>query len=172
MIDTQDKTYFPTRGFAWYNRFDIAGHRIHSNISFRRFDANMSWHIPVHSRWTINHMVRYTGMSGNELVPTLLGHLGGHDLFIGLHPYEYMGNYVKMIRAAVQYEWMPRRYLTATWNMGQTDDHYTPPYRFNKPIHGAGLTLGIETFIGPIELSGMTSDEHAFLTYLNIGYKF
>lgn len=172
LIDTQDKTYFPTRGFAWYNRFDIAGHRIHSNISFRRFDANMSWHIPVHSRWTINHMVRYTGVSGNELVPTLIGQFGGHDLFIGLHPYEYMGNYVKMIRAAVQYEWMPRRYLTATWNMGQTDDHYTPPYRFNKPIHGAGLTLGMETFIGPVELSGMTSDEHSFLTYLNVGYKF
>ncbi len=172
LIDTQDKTYFPTRGLTWLNRFDITGRDIRSKISFRRFETNLSWHIPVHPHWTINHTIRYTGMSGNELVPTLLGHLGGHDLFIGLHPYEYTDRYMKMIRAEVQCEWMPHRYLTATWNMGKTDNHYTQPYRFNKPIHGAGLTLGMETFIGPVELSGMTSDEHSFLTYLNIGYKF
>lgn len=171
-IDTQNKTYFANRGFAWLNRFDWASNSIRSNSSFRRFESDLSWIIPLHRQWSFKSVMRFTGISGKDMIPPLQPQLGGHDVFMGLYPREYADRYMKMVQFSLQTEWMPRRYLIATWNMGLTENRYSPVYRFSKPLYGAGLTLGIETLIGPVEVTGMTSRDHPFLTYLNIGYKF
>ncbi len=171
-IDTYNKTYFPTRGFVWFNRFDWAGKAIRSNASFRRFESEISGAVPVHRLWSVSGSYRFAGITAYDLIPPLLPQFGGHDLFMGLYPREYTGRYMKMVQASLQLEWLPRRYLAVTWNMGQVSDRFTALYRFPGAVHGAGITLGAETLIGPVELSGMTGKGHPFLTYLNIGYKF
>lgn len=171
-IDTHNKTYFPTRGFQWFNRFDWSGKAVGSRDAFRRFESDLTWVIPLHPKWSFIQTARFSGISGDIPSPALMPHLGGHDQFAGLYPFEKTGRYMKMIRSGLQWEWLPRRTIAVKWNMGLTENHLSPFYRFHKPVHGAVLTLGAETFIGPVEISGMTSRDHPFLTYLNIGYKF
>lgn len=57
-------------------------------------------------------------------------------------------------------------------NVGNAANQWMGLTPKSSDVKGAGLTVGAETLLGPIEWTIMHSSEHTLLTYFNIGYHF
>ncbi|MBP2681398.1 MAG: hypothetical protein H6Q78_1261, partial [Candidatus Krumholzibacteriota bacterium] len=71
-----------------------------------------------------------------------------------------------------QWEALRERYVILVWNVGNTFDEWPSEITGSRYVNGGGLTLGIDTILGPIEVTAMTSEARDFLMYFNAGYKF
>ncbi len=172
LVDRNNKTYFPTRGHLFYFRVDWADPKFNHGAEFRRFEADVSRLLPIHRRWTGHIRVFAGGIQGADIPIGLRPTLGGVDNFVGLKFRERIGPHVKALQLGLQCELWPHKYAVVRWNMGNVYDRWSTWPTFSNSIYGYALTLGAETFVGPIEITGMTGSEHRFLTYFNIGFKF
>lgn len=172
MVDTYDRTIFPRQGFQSAIRLDWASPAIASHAQYRRYEIVTSWCVPLGPRISWQNKVLIGGLQGAD-VPLGYRHaLGGVGSFVGLEPRERVGNYVKMVQSGLQIEVGSRKYMTGVWNVGNTYSRWNSLSYMAHPIHGFGLSFGMNTLIGPIELTVMTGTLHQFLSHVSIGYRF
>lgn len=172
LVDRYNKTYFPTRGHLVYFRADWADPKFRHDAEFRRFESELTWLWPLHALWTASIRTIAGGIQGADIPIGLNPSLGGADHFVGLKFRERVGRHVKALQLGLQCELSPHKYAVVKWNMGNVYNRWSTWPTFSNSLYGYALTLGAETFVGPIEITGMTGSEHRFLTYFNIGYKF
>ncbi|MCH7897756.1 MAG: hypothetical protein IIC62_00255 [Proteobacteria bacterium] len=93
--------------------------------------------------------------------------------FVGLESQELFGKHLQSFHLALQYEFASKAFLVARANAGNVFDEWDFDIFANDRYEsGIGLTLGLITPFGPLEVSAMHGSRHDFITHLNVGFKF
>ncbi len=185
-MDTYNRPTFPTRGILFNLKgkyvttiSDNWANELFSNalIFLMRYEHS----IEINERNTIRPAFNL-GFTLNDRVPApqhwfILGGQTNKSWFDGFFPFsglrfiEHTGHYTATGRLAWQYKLYPRLYLTPTLDMGYISATVEQLVQEPKLLVGFGLTIGYDSFIGPIELSLMGSNtNNGILNFINIGY--
>ncbi|MBN1153827.1 patatin-like phospholipase family protein [candidate division KSB1 bacterium] len=171
-IDTMDKNAFPTQGHYLLFESDIAYKDSHLSHTFTRHSLKWIGYFKTSQRLSLITRVEFGNVKGSEIPPHLQFFLGGAESFLGLNFQERAGRNVHMIQLGAQYEFLTNRYVIGRCNIGNTFDTWEFFYPFDDYVTGGGITLGMATPIGPIEVTLMSGSQRRLQGYLNIGYKF
>lgn len=172
LIDTYDKTVFPTSGFQTQNIGVWTGKKIYSSASFSSYQSAGMLFAPMTSKVSMIMGWRMARARGKDVPINLQNRLGGATIFLGLDPGERSGRYLRMYQFGFQYEIYPHRYVMLRGNVGNAANRWMGFTPKSSDVKGAGLTIGAETLLGPIEWTIMHGTEHNVLAYFNIGYHF
>jgi NTE family protein len=183
--DTLNRRYFPTRGLSVYVRNELATKHVVSPASFTRHYFDVTGYIPVGQRFSLMTKILLAGKSGDPLPPHYRFVLGGIDTqammtvsdqgmvsFYGTRYQELTGQYLQLFQAGIQVEIYPQVFLSLTGNAGNAFESWSSSAEGGRLKRGLGVTLGADTPLGPVEITGMTGSDHTFRSNINIGLKF
>lgn len=171
-IDTMDEIAFPTQGHYLLIESDLAYKDSDLSRAFTRHSLNWTAYFKTSRRMSLITRIEFGNAHGSAIPPHHQFFLGGANSFLGLNFQERAGRNVHMLQLGAQYEFLNYTYAIVRWNMGNTFDKWKFFYPLDDYLFGGGVTLGMTTPIGPIEITLMTRDRHDFQGYLNVGYKF
>jgi outer membrane protein assembly factor BamA len=183
--DSLNRTQFPTSGVSFYTRHEYSDRTWGSNTDFSRHFADLQAFAPLHGRVTLlGHLVAGT-LTGDEPPVHYAFFLGGMDLpvlllerrlsrvsFLGLNGRELAGRHIQFAQAGVQIEASHRMFFTLRANAGAAYDGETFDVQGQRYENGAGLTLGLRTPLGPLEITGAYGSREEFIGHLSFGMKF
>jgi NTE family protein len=93
--------------------------------------------------------------------------------FVGLEFMQVAAENTLVARMDLQYEFYRNFFLIPKYNIGFYATDMKDVFVEQRAINGYGLSLGVKTPIGPIEVTVMSSDyHHRVLGYFNLGYNF
>lgn len=93
--------------------------------------------------------------------------------FEGLRFTQMYGDHIAIAKMSWQYNFYKNLYAIANVNGGYINSDYNGWFTDDSFVFGCGLTFGIETMAGPIEVSFMGSNRCSNLVgFLNVGYWF
>ncbi len=184
-LDNRDRSYFATRGINMHlsTAYDIFGKNSERGSLSGEFDFrfNIKGHIPLGKRVTLTpHLYSryvYNNPKGGRDYNLVGGHESGryvssHLPFIGTNNLYQMGDFVGIFRLDCDVNIFGNHYVTAMANyMFQGPG---PGQALDQPGYsGLGLKYSIDTFLGPIALTGHWSDlDRTFGVYFSMGYSF
>jgi len=138
----------------------------------------------IFKKFSITGQVR-GGFTNKSSVPLyykfMLGGIGKETRniipFMGSRLLEHVNNNFVSTLLSFQYEPMHDKFIILTGNVGYLTDNFEDFLNISIAdenfIAGYGLTLGMNSLIGPLSLTFMTKDNFKnMLTYINIGYTF
>ncbi len=186
--DTYDKAYFPNRGYRmelnFKYRLNLATEQNESAFSSAPFlYLNYTQNIPMSGKWVFRPGL-FAGMTLGLIAPPPQNkfYLGGQNPdnylhsfvpFTGLRFVQKTGNNLAVLRARLRYNFMKKFYLTGAADFGEISNNFSDPLQTSGLIIVYGLTLSYESFIGPVQLSLMNSNQPAkAILYFNLGYWF
>ncbi|MBE0636933.1 MAG: patatin-like phospholipase family protein [Bacteroidales bacterium] len=139
--------------------------------------------IPLRNKFTL--LPQFNGGSllsyGDATLPKYQSYLGGLTEkygngifpFVGLEFMQIKANHTLSGRIDLRYEVLNNVFATAKWNLGFYSEYLSDLLSENGVVNGYGISLGVKTPIGPIEVSAMHSDYSGkWLGYFNLGYRF
>ena len=181
-LDTFDRNVYPRKGLFVQASAEATDGDLGSDAQFSRVYLDWRAIVPVGGEVSILQNLYLGTSSGDDLPPAYYFFLGGVDekvtllgkagSFYGLEHQERSGRHIQTVQLGVQWEARKEMFVILSWNAGNTFDEWSTNIAANRYINGAGLTLGIDSIAGPVEVTVMTSDERDFLAYFTAGYKF
>lgn len=184
-MDNCDRSYFATRGVNLHlsTAYDIFGKNNDSNSISGRLDFrfNVKGYVPAGKRVTIIPQLyaRYL-FNTPELGPdyNLIGgyeygkYVDGHLPFVGANNAYVMEDFVGIARLDCRVNIFRNHFVTAMANYLMTGPGPGEAIN-NSGYSGMGLTYSIDTFLGPIGLTGHWSNlSNKFGVYFSMGYSF
>ncbi|NBC27686.1 MAG: BamA/TamA family outer membrane protein [Bacteroidetes bacterium] len=132
--------------------------------------------IPVSDEITIRGLLFGGFSSGDELPWNSFYSLNRQDpvygfvRFGGLNRYEMTSRNIQMISTGIQIEPIYHRFINFDYYAGR----FLPTWNLNRDniTHGASITVGALTILGPVELILSSGSENSLLAEIQIGYKF
>ena len=184
-FDTLDRSYFPRSGVSLFTRHEYSEGSLGSEGTFSRHFADLKFVIPLRHRVSLICETAAGTTTGDD-VPTHFNFiLGGVDTpallferkmtaisFYGLHRQQRVGTHLQFAQLGAQYEIGSQVVLQLMANAGNTFDEWELDFSEDRFETGAGITVGVYTPLGPIQLTGMYGSADQYLGYLNIGMKF
>ena len=181
-VDTLDRKVYARRGFFVQASAETADEEWGSDATFSRVYFDGRAIVPVSRKMSLLGNLYLGTSSGDDLPPAYYYFIGGVDekvtilgkpaSFYGLEHQDRSGRHIQMIQLAAQWEAWKEIYVILSWNGGNAFDEWSWDVASNRYINGAGLTLGLDSIAGPLEVTAMTSEERDFLVYFAAGYKF
>ena len=104
------------------------------------------------------------------LAPTNFVH--GFMDFTGVKFSQKIGMYQAIIRAKLQYNFLPKLYATLRADFGASEWFLADMFEPDNFIFGYGATISYNSFIGPVELSVMGSNIYGVSAFVNVGFWF
>lgn len=186
-VDNLNRLNYPTGGFRFTSRFklvtdveDTLNHRVDPTVFLA---SHYRAAISVHPKLTLIPGGYFGSVlsHGSYVLPQYFMYMGGlrrSDLnglfpFVGLD-FMQVTDYNALIgRVDLQYEFYRNFYLIPKWNIAFRSENLVDMFTQYRAINGYGLTLGVNTLLGPVEVTVMSSDyTHKLMGYFNLGYKF
>ena len=91
--------------------------------------------------------------------------------FTGLDFIDKVVDYVAMGKMAWQWNFYKKLYFTASVDAGFINDAYDLWFDSNSFVAGGGITFGVDTMVGPVEVSLMGSNiNSAPVGFINVGF--
>ena len=91
--------------------------------------------------------------------------------FTGLDFIDKVVDYVAMGKMAWQWNFYKKLYFTASVDAGFINDAYDLWFDSNSFVAGGGITFGVDTMVGPVEVSLMGSNiNSALVGFINVGF--
>ncbi len=104
---------------------------------------------------------------------TQTNYFDGFFPFTGLRFIEQTGHYTISTGIGWQYQIYPNFYLTPKVDAGLISKKFEDMIQTPQLLIGYGLTIGYDSFLGPVQLSLMASNSGGgLLSFINIGYSF
>jgi NTE family protein len=103
---------------------------------------------------------------------TPINYVHGFMNFTGVKFSQKIGMYQAIIRAKLQYNFLPKLYATLRADFGANEWFLADMFEPDNFIFGYGATFSYNSFIGPVELSVMGSNIHGISAFVNIGFWF
>lgn len=184
-MDTRDRSYFATRGVDLHlsGAYDIFGEDNYSGSLPGEFDFrfNLQGYIPIGKRFTLIPQIYSRYLFNEPAVDygnTLVGgyelgrYMTSHLPFVGTNHTYCMRDFVSIGRLDCRANIFGNHYVTAMANYMITGPD--PGEAVNRPGYlGVGLSYSIDTFLGPIGLTGHWSNlSNSFGVYFSLGYSF
>ncbi len=181
-LDTFDRIAFPRRGGVFYLSSIGTHEALGSGISMSQHRFIRRYAHSLSKRITLITDFEAAATFGNrqELPGQLRIGLGGlikgpfeTGRFVGLGHNERTGRFLTKAGLHLQMEFQSRRYLTLIGNVGSASEEWSQyPYGRDDVLLGVGAALGLETAIGPFEVTvGVGNRDKARVTF-NVGYLF
>lgn len=183
-IDTQDRFPYPRSGVEMNIFFESAFYRPKRGKGFSKFDLSYELYKTLGTRHTLRPKILF-GIGDETLPITEQFSIGGQQNFFGLREDDALGRQLMILSLEYRYR-SPfslffDTYLKVRYDLGST---WSDPdeIKIKDLKHGIGVTLALDTPIGPAEFSVGRSffirqdvlDEPAsygpLLLYFNIGY--
>ena len=181
IFDTIDKTTYPTEGVRFQLSAEQSTDRIVSKYSFYRIYMDSKFVKTIIPNVTLLSQL-FLGTASGDVPLNYRFFLGGNyvpfvnngfiNSFYGYQPYEFQNLHAQYFMIGMQCQVWDKKYLIVSGNMGNTFDKMTFRTSLNDYFYGAGVTLGVETFLGPVEIIFSGSKRHNILTYFRAGYNF
>jgi len=180
--DTRDRRYFPRNGTttsligrvifpaAVFSGDNNSTGNLGYNLDMSFFAAQ-----PLSQRWVLGTTAAAGGLVGEKAAPYRY-YVGGNNLniinnfkpFLGLSLGELAATRFAYGSAYFQRRFFKNQYFSLIGNVALLKNAFESGSRF---IYGAGVSYGIDTVLGPIELTYGNSNEGGSL-YFNLGYWF
>jgi len=178
-FDTYDHLFYPTRGARFHGEYKFINNAIPKPVHYLSFKFEKAIRIG-------QKLVMRPGLSGgmstaDSTFPGYYFYMGGLNNadrkgllpFVGLDLTEKISRNVSILRLDLQYNVWRQNYIAIRSNIGNASwtlkDQIADPDLF----YGAGLTLGNNSLIGPVEITIMRSNlRNELLFYLHLGYWF
>jgi NTE family protein len=186
-VDNLDQLVYPKSGIRLATQFkfvmDVEDSLSNPSDPLAVVFANYTAAIPLNKKFTLVPRAFFGSMltRGDFVLPQYAFYMGGlrqSNLnaifpFVGLE-FMQVSDYNGLVgRLDLQYEFFKDFYLVPKWNIGFRSEDLQNIFSDSRPINGYGLTLGVKTMLGPIEISVMSSDyDNKVLGYFNLGYNF
>ncbi|MCD6597429.1 MAG: patatin-like phospholipase family protein [Bacteroidales bacterium] len=178
-FDTYERAYYPTRGNQGNLIVKIIGNGINNPIFYSRFDYRFAQKL---SKKLVLNPSFYGGGFFTDSSSLAFGFpIGGmtnpgrldNFPFIGYKYFELSGNLFLSGRIDLRYNIYKSFYLSLLGNVGFYNDILGDLFNNDSFISGYGLSIGIDTPIGPINASLMKSGERsALIGHIQIGFWF
>jgi outer membrane protein assembly factor BamA len=183
-VDTKDRYPFPREGVLMNLSYESAFVKVIQAVGFTKFLFSYEFYQTAFGTQTIHPKI-LVGLADQTLPITEQFSLGGQDSFFGLAENDSRGRQIFV--ASLEYQWkLPFKvffdtYLKARYDLGSI---WPSPdqIRLVDLRHGVGISLGLDTPIGPAEFSVGKSfftridilnnpvSYGPFVTYFSIGY--
>ncbi len=188
-FDTRDKAVYPTRGSFFKGRFEYVSilsnnwlKDIFSNsaIFFVNYQGNIG--LDRHKRFVLQPGI-FTGvlLHGNNPPFQHKFGMGGVNNFqfqdnivpfVGTEFIQLWGTYAGKVRLKLQYNVYKKIYVIIRDDVGFMLDDPEGVFKTENYINGYGLTLAYNSFIGPIEVTGMSSNITGPSVFFSVGFWF
>ncbi|HNT11510.1 MAG TPA: patatin-like phospholipase family protein [Spirochaetota bacterium] len=190
-VDLLDRTTYPRSGFALYGEAklitdDLATKKDMNVSNYERYIARLDCFLPVHDRVSLLGachwgLIRPYQADTAPVPYPLLFYIGGlytyqESLFpfYGYRFMEVMWREALVFQYGIQIE--PRRdtFVRLIANTAQTTSNAEEvPLQKDAHLSGYGVSIGLLTPIGPIEITVMQSlQTHSVILHFNLGYRF
>jgi NTE family protein len=185
-VDTKDRYPYPTEGVLMNLSYESAFVKVIQAVGFTKFLFSYEFYQTAFGTQTIHPKI-LIGLADQTLPITEQFSLGGPNSFFGLQENDSRGRQIFV--ASLEYRWkLPIRiffdtYLKARYDLGSIWSSQSPAeIRLSDLRHGIGVTIGLDTPIGPAEFSVGKSfftrsdilsnpvSYGPFITYFSIGY--
>ncbi len=113
----------------------------------------------------LQHWFYMGGLTPNNFVH-------GFRDFVGVKFSQKYGMYQAILRAKLQYNFLPKLYVTVRADFGASEWFLADMFNADNLIFGYGATFSYNSFIGPVELSVMGSNIHGISAFVNLGFWF
>jgi NTE family protein len=145
--------------------------------------ANFMQNIPITRRNTLKIGFNMGITIGNGIPPyhhqfmlggqSTLNYFDSFVPFVGMRFIEKTGNQMTVGNLAWQYRASRNLYVTLKIDVGYIENSFSKVLKDPKVYIGTGLTLGYDSFIGPLQLTLMGSNSNKkMLGFINLGYWF
>ena len=178
-MDSYDNGYYPSRGIKVDARLKFITREYDNAILFAV--GRFSKAIPLSQKFTWIHQV-YAGLVDGDSIPYQYNfYTGGSNPttrngllpFTGLDYMEIVDKNALIYATDLQYQVFPNIYLVSKFNIGNLRSSFKDLFTTDKIIGGYGITLGYDSFIGPIEVSAQKRiGQSGLLGFINIGFWF
>lgn len=169
-FDTKDRFAFPTSGGALAASFELAGAALATDEVFRKLEAFLEGYHPLNHKLNFHPRVA-VGWSQDGLPLYDRFYLGGSRTFYGYMTDQLVGDKYFLSNAELRLGPIYGFYLSARYDAGQVFDRFEE-VRLHDLLHAFGLSLVLDTPLGPLAVSyGRAERKHDKL-YLNLGYDF
>jgi hypothetical protein len=147
-----------------------------SSLDYTAFGGLFEYYVPLSQDVSFRNLFYGGYTSGEELPWTSWFSLNrfdpvfGYNRFGGIQRYEFNTRNLQMLSAGFQFEPLYHRYINIDYYAGRFMDEWSASTE--SIIHGASLSVGALTILGPVQLIFSSSTENGFLAELQIGYQF
>ena len=183
LFDNLDRTWFPRKGMMLCANNQIAGSGLGNNTSFNRLSGRLVLRIPLHPRLSLGGRFMLGSARGGDLPVQYRYFVGGvyspfnffatrETNFYGYRHQEFSGRHALVAGMDLQLQIMRYMYLILHGNAGNTTEQWNRLFRDKDLAYGTGLTLGMDTPAGPVEVSLAHSSRHPVIFFLSAGYRF
>jgi NTE family protein len=171
ILDTANDAYFATNGQYISLRADF-GSPMDDKKSYDRYEAIWYNYIPFTEYVTINLNFQAGYSTGN--LPTHRSfYLGDVETLVGFRRDQMNGTSYRMTQIAMQTELQHNRYLTLLWNAFSADGFWGTPESRIPFIIGWGVSVGANTFVGPVNITLMGNQDEALpILHASVGFRF
>lgn len=178
-LDTYNNAFYPTRGMKLYSETKLVTDAPTNPAAFHitRFEKAF----PLGPKVTILNRL-YGGLSEGDSIPyQYVFYTGGLNPsrrnglipFTGMRYMERTSLNALVWGLDVQLEVFPKAFLILRGSAGNLKDDFSELFTLDEVLGGYGMTLGYQSFIGPIELSAMKSaNRGGLMGFINIGFWF
>jgi NTE family protein len=184
-LNTFDQTYFPSSGNKLFIQTEFSNTYWGSGITFFQHIFNWESHVPLHEKFSFLtrvtaggtfadkaemplHYQFYSGGAFSNYVRT------GHQYpLLGYQVHELRGDNMKSLEAGLQFQFRDNGFMQLKWNASDVRDNWSWDIPLTEFKHGFGLSAGLITLIGPVELTLMTKDGNGpYSLKINVGHHF
>lgn len=167
---------FPSKGSRLILNGNYSGEFSLSPIEYMAFGGLFEYYAALSPTVSFRNVFYGGYTSGKELPWTSwfslnrLDPVFGYVRFGGIQRHELNTRNLQMLSAGFQFEPIYHRFINIDYYAGRFMNEWS--ISTDNIVHGASLSIGALTILGPIELILSSSTENNFLAELQIGYKF
>ena len=167
---------YPTSGTRAILNGTYSGDLSLSTLDYSSLGGLFEYYVPISPQVSFRNLLFGSYTSGEELPWTSwislnrLDPVFGFIRFGGVQRYELNTRNLQMVSAGFQFEPLYHRFINIDYYAGRFMDEWS--FSSDGIVHGASLSVGALTILGPVELILSSSTENTFLAELQIGYKF
>jgi NTE family protein len=170
LMETFNRVPFPETGKKHLFELQLAGKFLGGETEFTRVFTSLEAYFPLGTHLNY-HSKLAVGLSRSGLPVSEKFYLGGLHSFVGLRTDQLSGDKLFVFSNELRMKLPLWLYLTARYDMGEV---YTAAdqIKLRNIRHGVGLSLALDSPIGPFEFGYGVTDTDKDQFYLNIGYSF
>ena len=170
LVETFDRYPFPNKGNRYLMSLELTGKVFGGETEFTRFFSSVETFLPLGNYFTY-HPGMSIGISRSGLPPTEKFYSGGVNQFTGYQTDELSGDKILLINQELRVRLPLRLYAMARYDFGDVYSS-TDQIKLENLRHGFGLSLALDSPLGPIQFGWGAADAHDDEFYFNAGLAF
>jgi len=184
-FNTFNRTYFPSSGSRLFMQSEFSNTHWGSGVTFLQHIFDWETRIPLHQRFSLMTRVTAGGtFANNEEIPLHYKFYSGGGIpnyvrnrhqypLLGYRVHELRGDNLKSLQAGLQYQFRDNGFMNLKWNAAMAENKWEWDLPLADFEHGFGVSAGLITLIGPVELTLMARDgDGPYSLKVNVGHHF